>query len=315
MDMKYAIAVDIGGTNIRAALIAFNIDSGYAIKARVKKETGDDPIAVLDSLIEQIYAKHSGDLCGIAIAVAGIVDRTGDGVLRSPNISKIEKINIRAEIRKRYRTCVIVANDANAAAYGERCAGAGRDYKNFVLLTLGTGIGGGIVVGGKLLPVAAEIGHMSINASGEPCACGNVGCLESYASAKAIIGSAVSEIEKGTASILKDHYSGNFYKLTAEDIYKAALDGDSLARAVLKTAGKNLGIGIANIVNIFSPEAVILTGGLIGAWNIYVEAAVQEASRRALKELFAEVNIIPSSLGDDAGIIGAAALVFKKSRG
>lgn len=315
MDMKYAIAVDIGGTNIRAALVAYNKDNGYTVKTKIKKPTGEDPLAVADNLIEQVYSKHTSDICGIGVAVAGIVDREGDKVLRSPNIPRIENINIRLEIKKHYKKCVVVANDANVAAYGEKCAGAGMNYKNFVIFTLGTGIGGGIISGGKLLPVAAEIGHMSINASGEPCACGNVGCLESYSSAKSIIGSAVSEIEKGTASILKEHYSGNFYKLTAEDIYKAALDGDSLARTVLRIAGRNLGIGIANIINIFSPEAIILTGGLIGAWNIYVEAAVQEASRRALKELFARVNILPSSLGDDAGIIGAAALVFKKSRG
>jgi glucokinase len=109
-------------------------------------------------------------------------------------------------------------------------------------------------------------------------------------------------------------YNGNFYKINAEDIYKAALEGDPLSRTVLREAGKSLGIGLANLVNILSPDAIILTGGLLGAWNIYVEAAIQEASKRALKELYNKVKIIPSSLGDNAGIIGAAKLVFEECR-
>lgn len=310
MAKNYAIGVDIGGTNIRAALV----NSSGEVESKVKESTGRKPFEVIHKLIDSLYRKHSRQICGIGIAVAGIIDRDAGTVLRSPNISGLEGINIETEVKGRYRACIVVENDANAAAYGEKCAGAGRDFKDFVILTLGTGIGGGIVMNNKLLPVAAEVGHMSIKADGQPCACGNVGCLESYASASAIIGNAVSGIEKGSSSILKGIYNGNFYKINAEDIYKAALDGDPLSRTVLRDAGKSLGIGIANLINILSPEAIILTGGLLGAWNIYVESAIQEASKRALKELYNKVKIIPSSLGDNAGIIGAAMLVFEECR-
>lgn len=310
MTKNYAIGVDIGGTYIRAALV----NSNGEVELKFKESTGRKPVAVLHKLIDSLYSKHSKQVCGIGIAVAGIIDRDEGIVLRSPNIPEITGVKLEPEIKKRYKACVVVENDANAAAYGEKCTGAGRDFKSFVVLTLGTGIGGGIVINNKLLPIAAEAGHMSINSAGQPCACGNIGCLESYASATAIIGNAVSNLEKGSSSILKDLYNGNFYKVTAEDIYNAALEGDSLSRTVLKEAGKNLGIGIANLINIFSPDAIILTGGLLGAWNIYVESAIQEASKRTLKELYRKVKIIPSSLGDNAGIIGAAMLVFEECK-
>ncbi|BCB95145.1 transcriptional regulator [Dissulfurispira thermophila] len=310
MAKNYAIGIDIGGTNIRAALV----NSAGEVKSKLKESTGTKPIAVIHKLIDSLSSKYAEQICGIGIAVAGIINRNAGIIMRSPNISALSGIDLEADIKSRYKTCVVIENDANAAAYGEKCIGAGKDFKNFVMLTLGTGIGGGIIVNNKLLSVAAEVGHMSIRADGQPCACGNVGCLESYASASAIIGNAVSEIEKGTNSTLKAMYNGNFYKITAEDIYKAALDGDPLSRTVLREAGKSLGIGIANLINILSPDAIILTGGLLGAWNIYVETAIQEASKRTLKELYSNVKIIPSLLGDNAGIIGAAQLVFEECR-
>jgi len=307
----FCIAGDIGGTNIRASLI----DTEYRIVSKLKETTGDNPLSALFRLIDRLYGSVPGDLavCGIGFAVAGIVETSSGTILRSPNIRNFSGLNLKEEIQRRYGVVVRIENDANAAAFGEKVAGAGSTFSNFIILTLGTGIGGGIVVNGRLLPVAAEIGHTTVNTSGPQCGCGNLGCLESYASATAIIGSAISSIEKGVPSILRNSYNGNFYKLTAENIYMAALEGDPLARSVLREAGKALGIGIANMINITSPEAVILTGGLLGAWKIYIEAAIAEASKRAFPELFSKVRIIPSSLGDDAGTIGMAALVFEKA--
>jgi glucokinase len=315
MPNKYAIGVDIGGTNIRAALVSFSKEGGYTVKMKVKDSTGSKPLAalhnLLDSIFSQYHAQHS-EIHGIGLAAAGIIDRQKGDIVRSPNIPKLSGVNLKSDIKNRYKTFVVVENDANASAIGEKCAGAGKDFQNFVILTLGTGIGGGIVINNRLLPVAAEIGHMSINANGQPCACGNVGCLESYASATAVIGNAVAKIEKGSESMLKNLYSGNVYRINSEDIYNAALEGDSLSRTVLREAGKNLGIGIANVINILSPDAVILAGGLSCAWNIYIDAALKEAEKRALKELYSNVKIIPSILGDEAGIIGAARLVFEE---
>lgn len=310
MAEKYTIGIDIGGTNIRAALI--NRDG--QIETKLKEPTGNNPMQVIHHLMDSLHSSQSNNICGIGVAVAGIIDRDNGIIMRSPNIPKLTNINLKADMEKRYKTCVVVENDANAAAYGEKISGVGENYKNFVVFTLGTGIGGGVVINNKLLPVAAEIGHMSININGQSCACGNTGCLESYASGTAIISSAVSQIEKGNESILKNFYDGNLYKINAEDVYNAAMEGDSLSRMILREAGKSLGIAIANIINIFSPDAVVLAGGVSRAWNIYVDSAIKEASKRALKELFRRTNIIQSSLGDDAGIIGAAMLVFEECK-
>lgn len=311
MSKNYAIGIDIGGTNLRAAVISAR---GEVVK-KTKEPSGGDVLESLQKIISSLYAGVGIDLqrdvAGIGIGVAGLVDRKKGVVLLSPNLHAVEGINFVESLQKQFPVPVFIENDANAAAVGEKWMGAGRGFNNFVLLTLGTGIGGGIVYEGRLANVAAEIGHMSINADGEKCPCGNSGCLELYAAARAMKARAVSALEKDAKSLLRECCKGSFYKLTTEDIYKSALEGDNLARDVLKDTGRHLGIGFANIINIMSPEAIILAGGLVGAWDIYVQEAIKEASRRTFKSLFDSVKIIPSSLGDDAGIIGSAKLVFE----
>jgi len=303
VNKRLAIGIDLGGTNLRVALVTRDGEI-------IRKEKEPTSEKILDSLFRLSDSIFSEDIAGIGLGVAGIVDRKGGKIAISPNIPALEGINLVKEIREKFRVPVFIENDANAAALGEKWIGTGKEFSDFVLFTLGTGIGGGIVKDKKLLDVAAELGHMTIKVNGEKCFCGNSGCLESYASARAIVSRVVSALEKGRESMLKQSHSGNFYKLSVEDIYRMALEGDSLARDVIKEAGKHLGIGIANIVNVMSPEAIILAGGLTGAWDIYIQEAIQEASKRAFKVLFDAVKIIPSLLGDDAGIIGSAGLVF-----
>ena len=308
-DKKYAIGADIGGTNLRVALV----DREGEIVERVKTSSTDTD-NVFDSLVSAIDRFYSDDVAGIGIGVAGVIEREKGIVKRSPNLPSVEGVGFIDGIRQRFSLPVYIENDANAAALGERWAGAGRKFKSFVLFTLGTGIGGGVIYDGHLLDIAAELGHISIEAEGVRCPCGNNGCLESYASARAMTGRAVESIESGTESLMKGCCEGNVYKISPEDIYSYALEGDNLARETLKTAGRYLGVGIASAINIFSPEAVILTGGLIGAWNIYVETAIKEASKRAFPELYGSTKILPSILKDDAGVIGAACLVFDKTK-
>jgi glucokinase len=305
MKKKYAIGIDIGGTNLRCALVS---REGTIIR-KIKEPTSKDLLPSVLRLIENLF---SDEVLGVGLGVAGLIDRKRSRVLISPNLPGIEHVDFITGIHQRFNVPVRIENDANAAAFGELMAGAGKGLSNFVLFTLGTGIGGGVVCDGKLLGVSAEIGHMSIDADGEKCPCGNNGCLESYASARAILSKAVSFLEKGGESLLKGYCGGNFYKLTSEDISRAALDGDMPSREILKTAGRYLGVGIANIINIMSPEAVILTGGLAGAWDIYVKEAIKETSRRAFKDLFDRVKITPSTLTGDAGLIGSAGLVFNE---
>jgi glucokinase len=305
---KYAIGIDLGGTNLRVALIS---GDGEIVR-KIKKASSEQ---VIDSVLNAVEEIQQGDIGGIGLGVAGLIDRKRGRVFTSPNLRGLESIDFVREIRGRFNVPVVIENDANVAALGEKTAGAGKGFDSFVLLSLGTGIGGGIIHKGKLLNVPSEIGHMSINADAEKCPCGNNGCLENYASARAMISKVIAMLEKDTESILKGCCKGSIYKITPEDIYKAALEGDMLSREILRDAGRFLGVGLANIINILGPEAIILTGGLIGAWNIYVQEAIKEASRRAFKELFDAVKIIPSSLGDDAGIVGAASLVFMQTSG
>jgi glucokinase len=303
MGQKCAIGIDLGGTNLRIACVSRH---GEIIE-KIKEPTSEE---LLESILAGTGKLFSKEVAGIGLGVAGLISREERKVLISPNLHIVEKIDLVREMEGKFGIPVLLENDANVAAFGELWVGAGRDLKNFVLLTLGTGIGGGIVSERKLLGIAAEIGHMSIVADGEKCSCGNYGCLELYASVRAILSRASSALEAGRESLLREYCGGNFYKLTTEDIHRAALDGDALARELLKNAGRYLGIGIANIVNCMSPEAVVLAGGLIGAWDLYIQEAMREASRRALKELFDRVRILPSLLKDDAGVIGAAGLVF-----
>lgn len=299
----FALGIDLGGTYLRVALVSAEGE----IVRKIRKTSAE---RVFETLIESIGELMQGNVAGIGLGVAGLIDRNRGRVYTSPNLRAIEGLDLVHELKTRFGLPVFIENDANVAALGEKISGAGRGFNNFVLLTLGTGIGGGIIHNGELLDVSAEIGHMSINADGEKCQCGNIGCLENYASARAMISRAISMLEKGQESLLKECCKGNIYKLTPEDIYRAALEGDTLSREILREAGKALGVGLATLINILSPEAIILTGGLIGAWNIYVQEAIKEASRRAFKDLVESVKIIPSSLGDEAGIVGAACLVF-----
>ena len=306
MSKKYAIGVDLGGSNLRVALVSHEGE----IARKVKKASSEK---VLESLLETIEEVMNGDIAGIGLGVAGLIDRKNSRVFSSPNYRAVEGLDLVDGLRSKFNVPVYLENDANVAALGERVSGAGKNFDNFVLLTLGTGIGGSIIYKGELLDAAAEIGHMSINAEAEKCPCGNIGCLENYASARAMIAKAVAMLEKGTESMLKNCCNGSIYKITPEDIYKSALEGDTLSREILRDAGRALGVGLANVINILSPEAIILAGGIIGAWNIYVQEAIKEASRRAFKDVFEAVKIIPSALGDDAGVVGAASLVFMKT--
>lgn len=305
MSKKHAIGIDLGGTNLRVALVS---EDGEIIR-KIKRPSSE---RIVDSILESLSEIGHEGVRGIGLGIAGLIDRKNNRVFASPNLRAVEGLDIVGELRRRFDVPVFIENDANAAALGEKIGGAGRGFNNFVLLTLGTGIGGGMIYKGELVELSSEIGHMSINADAEKCPCGNIGCLENYASAMAMVSKAVALLEKGSESLLSKCCKGSIYKITPEDIYRIALEGDTLSREILRDAGKYLGVGLANIINIMSPEAIILAGGLIGAWNIYIQEAIKEASRRAYKDLFDSVKIVSSSLGDNAGIIGAACIVFKE---
>ncbi len=324
--MKIAIGIDIGGTNTKFVLASEDGKVLSSHKSPTPSTTGNKSEKIEDLLVKSLNAflntssskavisdlKDKSDLVGIGIGVAGLIDRKNSKVLQSPNIASINNVPLKDVFEKEFSLPVVIENDANIYAYGEKWVGAGKDLNNFIVLTLGTGLGGGLIYKGELYEGPVEIGHMTIVPSGRYCTCGSSGCLESYASGRAIVDRVISSLEKGTDSLLSQCCDGNFYKITPEIIYQSALDGDSLSREVLREAGHFLGIGIANLINILDLEAVIIGGGLIGAWDMFLEELTKEVSKSAFQPLSSKVKIIKSSLTKDAGSIGAAGFLFSK---
>ena len=209
MSKKFAIGIDLGGTNLRVALVS---EDGEIIR-KIKRPSSDRIVA---SILESIDEIGHREVLGIGLGIAGLIDRKNNRVFASPNLRAVEGVDIVGEIRKSFDVPVFMENDANVAALGEKIGGAGRDFDNFVLLTLGTGIGGGMIYRGELLDVSAEIGHMSINAdAAEKCPCGNIGCLENYASARAMISKAVALLEKGHGEYPEGMLQGQYLQNNA----------------------------------------------------------------------------------------------------
>lgn len=299
MNSRYAIGIDIGGTNLRVALVS---ETGKILKRVECSSEGD----ILSSIATSIEELREPGVAAIGIAAAGLMDRQRRVISLSPNLHTVEKIDFVRDLGVRFGLPVAVENDANLAAFGEKEVGEGKDMSSFILLTLGTGIGGGIVYNGHLLGAPAEIGHMVVEPGGVQCTCGNHGCLEEYAAKKAMVNMAISALERGEESILKKCCEGNIYRITPRSIYEGAMEGDSLSREILKTAGRYLGIAFSNLANIFGPDAFILAGGLTNAWDIYIEEAIKEAEKRAFNGLFRREMVLRSSITEDAGLIGAA---------
>jgi len=299
MNSRYAIGIDIGGTNLRVALV---FETGKVLKRVEFSSEGD----ILSSIATSIEKLREPGMAAIGIAVAGLMDRRRGVISLSPNLHTVENIDFVKDLGNRFGLPVAMENDANLAAFGEKEVGEGKDMSSFILLTLGTGIGGGIVHNGSLLNAPAEIGHMVVEPGGVQCTCGNHGCLEEYAAKKAMVNMAISALERGEKSILRKCCEGNIYRITPRSIYEGAMEGDSLSREILKTAGRYLGIAFSNLANIFGPDAFILAGGLTNAWDIYIEEAIKEAEKRAFKGLFRREMVIRSSITEDAGLIGAA---------
>ena len=314
--MKVAVGIDIGGTNTKFVLVS---EDGKVLRSEQSptpaiaanaKEKMDD--LLVKSLKKFLKGEEISKIAGIGMGVAGLIDRKNGEVIKSPNITAINNLPIKERLEKEFSMPVILENDANTYAYGEKWVGVGKNYDNFVVITLGTGLGGGLIYNGALYEGPVEIGHMTIVPSGRYCTCGSYGCLESYSSGRAIVDRAISSLEKGADSLLAECCDGNYYKITPEIVYQTAMEGDSLSREVFREAGHFLGIGIANLINLLNLEAVIIGGGLIGSWDMFIEDIKKEVAKRAFKPLSANVELIKSSLSHDAGAIGAAGLLLKK---
>ena len=301
-DLAYTIGVDLGGTNLRAAAIDRSGNILDKTSGSTNFEEGRD--AVLDDIataVELLRSRHGASgFYGIGIGVPGFIDIEKGVIVGTHNLLGFDGFPMRDDLSHRLDTPVILENDANAAALGEKWMGAGREVNDLVLLTLGTGIGGGIISGGRVLHgfvgMAGELGHITVIPSGNICGCGNHGCLEKHASATAI-----EAMAKLVA--LGDN-------LTAKDVYDLAEKGNRNAQRVFEQMGKALGIGLANLINIFNFPLYLLSGGVLPAWKYFAPAMMAEVEQRSFTFRNTKTRIEPATLGNQAGLYGAAYLPF-----
>ena len=309
---KYAIGIDLGGTSVKYALIdnegVFHFQGKLPSKADVSAE------AVIGQLVAasketMASAQQLGVAVeGIGIGTPGIVDETNRIVLGgAENIKGWENLNLADRIEAETGLPVQMGNDANLMGLGETMYGAGQGARNVVFLTIGTGIGGAVVIDGKLFNGFAnrgtELGHVPLIANGEPCACGSVGCLEHYASTSALVRRFSKRASESGISFPNEEING-------ELIVRLYKEGDKLATESLEEHCDFLGHGIAGFINIFSPQRIVIGGGLSEAGDFYIQKVSEKAHRYAMADCAVNTRIMAASLGNKAGSIGAASLVF-----
>jgi glucokinase len=301
---SYTIGVDLGGTNLKAAAISQDgllidkLSGGTNLKA------GRD--AVVQDMVETIWSLRercgSAPLRGVGIGVPGIIEMRTGVIAMAPNLPGFENFPIRDEIERRLKAPVILENDANVAALGEKWMGAGLGVDSLVLLTLGTGIGGGIIYQGKIMHgaigMAGELGHIKVVPDGNPCGCGANGCLEKHASA--MVAGAMARM------------MGLGDDLSAKDVFDLAMGGEPRAKVIFETVGKALGVALADLVNIFNFPLYLLSGGMLPAWEFFAPAMFEEVRRSSYVYRCSETRIERATLGDEAGLYGAAFLPLEQ---
>ena len=324
-DKKWVIGVDLGGTNIVVGVLPIDGGDGEVLALKVEptdaqrgaKYVVDKIVLLIEEARADIVSTFGGtrsDFAGIGIGAPGPLNRATGTVIQSPNLGW-RNFPLRDLITNAVNLPAVLDNDANCATYGEWWLGAGRNVDTLIGLTLGTGIGGGIVLNGQIFhgvsDAAGEIGHMTIEANGRKCSCGNYGCLEAYASGPAIARRAIEGVDAGAESLLTDLVDGNIEAITAATVYEAVINGDTYANDVMRETAKFLGAGVANVINIFNPDMIVIAGGVTKAGDHLFVPLRAEVRRRAFKSALDACEICAAYLPGTAGVIGAAG-VFKK---
>lgn len=311
-DNQLFLGIDLGGTDCKFGLI----DAQGAVVDKCKHPTHAErgPDGVID-----LIAQHAREMIGsrsvaaIGMGVPGPMSSREGVVYEAPNLPGWNNVPVRDMLQQRIDIPAFLNNDANAAAYGEFWVGAGKDVQTMILFTLGTGVGGGIILDGELYggpdDTAGELGHMVINFDGPQCGCGNRGCVEAYAGAKAVKRRATEAISQGVKTAIR--IPDDPEKFGAKAIYEAAVAGDEFARQIFREVGFALGVGAANCVNIFNPEMIVFGGAMSGAGDFIFDTVRNIVRQNAFDKPGSRVKIEIARLGPDAGIIGAAGLAEK----
>lgn len=311
------ICLDIGGSKILGAIMNEKDEILCRVKKKTKPKLGRDAVddrikSVIHELMSS-YGIDKKDLKAIGAGAPGVIDTKSGNVRIAPNMPWTDH-PLRKIMEEEFQAPFVVGNDVNVGVLGEWKYGAARGYSNVVGIFMGTGIGGGIIIDGKLFTgsgsAGAEIGHMIINTEGPLCNCGQRGCLEAYSSKVAITRELKAGIEMGIPTVLKDVLKGKDEVIRSNDLKKAVLRGDQLATSTLRRAAYYLAAGIGNLINIFNPEIVILGGGVVEALEDEVLSTVKSnISRFAWSHMLEQTQIKAAQLKDDAVLYGARALI------
>jgi glucokinase len=313
MDARYAVGMDIGGTNIRAALVSSN---GEIVK-REQRETkpGRGFEAVFTEIVQMLSnmtsAADAGKVAGIGIGAPGPLDPK-EGVIISTHNLGWKDVPLKKLVQERIPLPVYIDGDSNLAAFGEKWLGAARGVNDFVCLTLGTGVGGALILNGRIYHgatgAAGHIGHYIVDPDGPTCGCGGRGHLEAYASATAIVRRTIEAIKAGQKSLIPDLVEGDLSQLTSFLVFKAAKAGDGLALRIFRETGAYIGLVITSLTNIVNPELVVIGGEVAEAGDLLFDPIREYVAEKV--SLVPQPRIVPAMLGSDAGAIGAAGAVL-----
>lgn len=313
---NFMLGIDLGGTNCRGALVSDNGEVGTIHRISTDIAQGLSPfLARLGDFCRRFLdeaAQDARQVKALGIGVPGIIAPDGT-VIVSPNLAPLNGVPLARRLQDDLGLPVALVNDANAIAWGEFLFGAGKPFSSSLTLTLGTGVGGGLVLRGELWEgadgAAGEAGHIMVEAQGRPCGCGSRGCLEQYASASGIVKSVEELLQRGESSLL-----GERSALSSHAVYEAALQGDEVALAAFDLAGERLGQAIASVVNLLNIEGVVVAGGVAESLEFIRPALERELHLRAFDVPVRRLCIVRGELGDDAGILGAAQIASVRAQ-
>lgn len=312
---KFRIGVDVGGTNIKIALVDFQGQIIYSNSIPTRAEMGYEyTIANIKQAISDLLIETNTDkdlIEGIGFGFPGQIDYQNGVVRLAPNIPGWVDVPIASMVEREFNIPTRVDNDVRCAALGELNYGAGRGCDNLVCITVGTGIGSGLIVNGKLVRgasnAAGEIGHIKLQMAGGPlCGCGDTGCLEAFASGPAIVAMAEEYIKGGKSTKYRELADS---EITSHIVAEAANQGDAVAKRIFTVIGEYIGIGLSSVVNLLNPEKIIIGGGVAAAGDILFDPIRETIKKRAMTIAGSTVQVVPAQLGNNAGVIGASMLI------
>jgi len=311
----FAIGVDLGGTNIKIGLVT---KSGEIVnQVSVESKANNGPKAVIKQIehgIDRLLECEKRDVIGVGIGAPGSVTVKKGIVSNPPNFTDWGTVALGSILKKKLKMEVFVENDANAAAIGELIFGAGKKMNSFIMITLGTGLGGGIIFDKKIFRgdtgAAGELGHVIIDYNGNRCNCGSIGCVEAYTGNNYFINWVKPELEKHPQSLIYKYIENDLHKLTPSAIHQAAEQGDFFAIDYIKQLGRYVGYGLVSAINILDISNVIIGGGVAGFGNLLFDEILRTVNERILIPKKGKIKIIPAMFKNNAGIIGASALVY-----